>query len=166
MPIQVSPWLETLRRDLRKQGLDNIAQVPPLRRQALSAGLHLAVFVSPFLDLVLKGSKRIESRFSKIRCAPFRQVHPGDILLLKRPAGPIEGVCRVTKTWYFEGYGLPEDEIVDRFAASIGMTSGVLRHRIRRARFASLFQIADSRPLKPIWCAKKDRRGWVVVGTT
>src|SRR5215210_2794220 len=64
-----------------------------------SCGIHLAVFVEPFLDYVLDGSKTVESRFSVNRCAPFGKVSPGDMVLLKRAGGPVVGIARVRTVW-------------------------------------------------------------------
>src|SRR5947208_15176323 len=60
-----------------------------------SCGIHLAVFVEPFLGYVLDGSKTVESRFSVNRCAPFGKVRQGDVALLKRPGAPVVGIACV-----------------------------------------------------------------------
>ena len=46
---------------------------------------HLAILVQPFLDLILKGEKTIETRFTKVKCPPFQKVKEGDIILLNNP---------------------------------------------------------------------------------
>src|SRR5712664_2231754 len=66
------------------------------------AVMHLGVFAEPFLQFVLDGSKTIESRFSVNRCAPYRTVHAGDVLLLKQPSGPVVAVAEVAQVWYYE----------------------------------------------------------------
>lgn len=42
------------------------------------AGLHLAVFVEPYLGYILEGKKTVESRFGMRRSAPYGQVAAGD----------------------------------------------------------------------------------------
>src|SRR5437762_3014223 len=64
--------------------------------------MHLGVFAEPFLQFVLDGSKTIESRFSVNRRAPYGAVRTGDMLLLKRPAGPVVAVAEVAQVWYYE----------------------------------------------------------------
>src|SRR4051794_23702908 len=66
-----------------------------------SFSLHLAVFVEPYLDYVLSGRKTIESRFSVVRCPPYRRVQPGDAVLLKASGGPVVGLCQVRQTWFY-----------------------------------------------------------------
>ena len=44
---------------------------------------HLAILTPGWIDLILDGTKTIESRFTKVRCAPFGKVHEGDSVYLK-----------------------------------------------------------------------------------
>jgi len=64
-------------------------------------GIHLAVFVEPFLGYVLDGSKTVESRFSVNRCAPFGKVNRHDVVLLKRAGGPVVGLAQVRTVWSY-----------------------------------------------------------------
>lgn len=57
--------------------------------------IHLAILIEPYLSLILKGEKTIESRFTKNRIAPFGQAKSGDIILLKKPGGGIVGVAEI-----------------------------------------------------------------------
>jgi len=60
------------------------AWVPALR--SLAAGmtsLHLALLTEPFLSLLMSGAKTIESRFSRVRCAPYRCLARGDVIAVK-----------------------------------------------------------------------------------
>jgi hypothetical protein len=58
-------------------------------------GIHLAVFIEPYLQFILDGQKTVESRFSANRSAPYQQVGKGDVVLLKRTGGPVMGVGSV-----------------------------------------------------------------------
>lgn len=44
---------------------------------------HIAILRQPFFDMILNGTKTIESRFSMNKCAPYNMVKAGDIILLK-----------------------------------------------------------------------------------
>src|SRR5262245_46087509 len=63
--------------------------------------LHLAVFVQPYLGYLLGGRKTVESRFSAVRCPPYRRVQPGDAVLLKASGGPVVGLCQIRQTWFY-----------------------------------------------------------------
>jgi ASC-1-like (ASCH) protein len=59
------------------------------------AKYHLVILKKPYLEAILGGQKRIESRFTKVRRCYFRQVLAGDRLFFKRSAGPVCGVATV-----------------------------------------------------------------------
>lgn len=73
--------------------------------------IHVAILVEPYLSLILKGEKTIESRFTKNRIAPFWQAKAGDIILLKKSGGGIVGVAEIDKSefWMVE----PESSYCD-----------------------------------------------------
>ena len=68
-----------------------------------AVGVHLGVFVEPYLTFLLQGKKTIESRFSINKHAPFEQVQDGDILVLKKSSGPVCANCRVAHVWSTTG---------------------------------------------------------------
>ena len=63
---------------------------------------HLAILTPGWIDLILDGSKTIESRFTKVRCAPFGKVHEGDSVYLKESGGLVKGMFRVAEVETFE----------------------------------------------------------------
>ena len=63
---------------------------------------HLAILTPGWIDLILDGKKTIESRFTKVRCAPFRKVHEGDSVYLKESGGLVKGMFRVAEVETFE----------------------------------------------------------------
>lgn len=124
--------------------------------------VHLGVFVEPFLSLVLSGAKTIESRFSTRRCAPFRRVEVGDIMLLKGASGPVKGICEIAMAWYFDLRETSIDRVRDRFSSEI-CADDDFWHARRDAEFATLLKVRSVRELAPLHCPKRDRRGWVVL---
>lgn len=132
--------------------------------QAAGAGLHMAVFVEPYLRYVLEGRKTVESRFSVHRAPPYGCVEPGDILLIKSAAGPLAGVARVSHVWSYRLSAQVWAEIRERFGPALCLEDedAFVSARGHR-RFATLMRIADVRPLPPLPVLKRDRRGWVVL---
>lgn len=127
--------------------------------------LHLAVFVEPYLQFVLDGRKTVESRFSVNRCAPYRQVQRGDVLVLKRSGGPIVGICRVAHAWFYQLDPDSWDTIRQEFTLALCAQDPQFWQDRARAAFATLMRIDQVRAIAPIPFAKRDRRGWVVVQT-
>lgn len=132
------------------------AAAPPPNR----VGLHLAIFAEPFLSLVLNGRKTVESRFSRNRCAPFGEVAEGDTILIKAVAGPVRGIALAEAAWFFDLALVPLNRLKDRFGATICADEDFW-HARRAAAYATLIQLAETTTIDPLFCNKRDRRGWV-----
>lgn len=133
-------------------------------RQAVQDGrtVHLAVMVEPFLSYILDGKKSIESRFSKHAIAPFYQIEPGDLVLLKLTGGPVVG-CFDTDTVEFVALNKEEHDRLQRhYSAAICADDDFWQARQDR-RYATLVGVRNVHILDPAPVAKSDRRGWVVL---
>lgn len=128
--------------------------------------VHLAIFIEPYLEFVLEEKKTIESRFSITRCAPYRKVNRGDVILLKRSGGRIIGLCRANQAYYYALEPGSLDEIRIRFGEAICPQGNDFWTTRERASFASLIKIDNVARLPPIQFEKRDRRGWVVIGSS
>jgi hypothetical protein len=110
---------------------------------------------------MLDGKKTVESRFSSVRCSPFRKVSKGDVILLKKAAGPVVGVCRVNAAWFYELDPDSFNAIKRDFSHAICPEGpDFWRHR-ENASFATLLSISDVARVTPFTVGKRDRRGWV-----
>ena len=99
------------------------------------------------------------------RVPPYQRVYRADVLLLKRPAGPIVGLCEVVDTWFYSLTSDSLDTIRELFARSLCADEPDFWISRQQARFATLMRIARVQAVDPIVCHKKDRRGWVVIRT-
>lgn len=125
--------------------------------------VHLAVFVEPYLGFLLEGRKTIESRFSAMRCPPYRRVKRGDVLLLKVSGGAVVGLCQVGQTWFYRLDPRSWQTIRKEFTQALcAQDSGFWDSR-ETASFATLMQVENVRRMGPIPWEKRDRRGWVVL---
>ena len=148
-----------------------IAQLPmtcPLRSDVEDAavvssgiGLHLAIFVEPFLGAVIEGRKTIESRFAKNRCAPYLCIGEGDIVFLKKSGGPVVGVAKVGIPQVHELDDLKLTEIRDRHASEICAEEDAFWDERREKKYATLIPIESAIQFDPVDINKRDRRGWV-----
>ena len=127
-------------------------------------GIHVAVFAEPFLTLVLSGRKTIESRFSRNRCAPYGEVHEGDVILLKQVAGPICGIALARRIWSYDLKTEPIGRIKERFGMRICADDAFWTSRTD-ALYATLIELDATVPIAPARCDKRDRRGWVSLKT-
>lgn len=125
------------------------------------AGVHLGVFVEPFLDAILEGRKTIESRFGIHRVAPFERVSAGDFILLKKSGGPIVGIAIAGEASYFRLDAETLGEIRSRFAAQIYAEDDEFWERRASKRFATLIEIDEVFKIETFEIDKRDRRGWI-----
>jgi dephospho-CoA kinase len=126
-------------------------------------GIHLAIFVEPYLEFVLEGKKTVESRFSINRVAPYGQVGENDVIFLKRAGGPIVGICEVTNTWFYKLGPDSFEEIATRFGRAICPVDEEFWEERRHAEYATLIKLGRVHRTEPLAFPKKDRRGWVVL---
>ena len=127
---------------------------------------HVAIFTPPFLDLILDGRKTIESRWSKMRCAPYGQVQVGDVVLMKRSGGLVAGEFTVAQV---ESFSDITEELLHKLAARYtkALCAEADEHfwDVRSgSRYGTLLAIASPiRYHRPFPYPKRDRRGWVVL---
>jgi dephospho-CoA kinase len=126
-------------------------------------GIHLAIFVEPYLEFVLEGRKTVESRFSVNRVAPYGQVVENDVIFLKKAGGPIVGICEVTNTWFYKLRPDSFEEIASRFGRAICPADDDFWAERRHAEYATLIKLGRVHRTEPLAFPKKDRRGWVVL---
>jgi len=125
-------------------------------------GIHLAVFVEPYLSFVLQGKKTVESRFSVNRLPPYEQVRKGDLIVLKKSSGPICGVCKVSSVWYYRLDPSSWAEI-EQHAVALCMDHSPFWAKKRNASFATLMRIEEVVPISDLLIDKVDPRSWVVL---
>lgn len=127
-----------------------------------SIGVHLAIFVEPYLSLVCKGEKTIESRFSQTKVTPYDRVNKGDVVLVKESGGYVKAVFVVGEVKFYTFLNDKRfSEIEDAYGRSIctHYDSKFWESRVD-ANFATLIEIKELRTLKPFQIEKNDRTGW------
>ncbi|MBU4338342.1 ASCH domain-containing protein [Patescibacteria group bacterium] len=129
-------------------------------------GKHLAIFTGPFLDLILEGKKTIESRFSKVRCAPYGVVKEGDIVLIKKAGGLVLGEFTVLRVETFNNLNETSlREMAKKYGKDLCADADKDFWEGRRdSHYATFLYV--SKPIryeKPFSYPKRDKRGWVVI---
>lgn len=133
---------------------------------------HLAILTPGWSERILDGSKTIESRFTKVRCAPFKKVHEGDVVYLKESGGLVKGMFTVAKVETFEN--LTDAQICDLFykeyREQIFSDVSASMHRPPEkwltAKHATLVHIADPIAFAdPFPYKQKGRSAWLVLDT-
>ena len=124
---------------------------------------HLVILKKPYLEAILEGRKRIESRFTRTRRSYFGRVFTGDVLFLKESSGPVCGVASVSKVKNFADLTREKVfEIKRRYNHDI---AGRDEHWQSKAdcRFGVLVWLVDVKRIESVRIDKKDWRAWVVL---
>jgi hypothetical protein len=128
-----------------------------------SVSTHLAILVEPFLQYVLDGKKTIESRFAVRQTPPIGIVTDGDVVLLKRVAGPIVGICRVVNAWHYDLEPESVEELRQKYSVALCASDPEFWAIRSGATYATLMSLDNVLSLAPASVSKSDRRGWVVL---
>ncbi len=124
---------------------------------------HLVILKKPYLDAILAGQKRIESRLSIVKPCAFKRLLPGDKLFLKQSCGPVCATARVKSVRSFEN--LTPSRIVEikqQYNRDILGSDEYWRSR-SDCRFGFLAWLEKVKSIKPVRINKKDWRAWVVL---
>jgi hypothetical protein len=126
--------------------------------------LHLAILREPYLSRILAGVKTIESRFLRVRAAPYGCVAGDDRLLLKRAGGPIVATARVARVALFDNLTPARiAALIDQYAADLRIDDDFL-NRAQQSRYAVFIWLTNVTLLDPpLPHNKRDRRAWVVL---
>jgi ASC-1-like (ASCH) protein len=66
---------------------------------------HLAIMRQPYLQYIQDGKKTIESRATKVKCAPFGKVHKGDTVFFKQSGDQwVRLQARVVRVEYYTSF--------------------------------------------------------------
>ena len=124
---------------------------------------HLVILKKPYLDAILAGQKRIESRFIKTKHYAFGRVLPGDKLFLKESSGPVYAIAMVKAVKNFENL-TPKQiiEIKQQYNHYIIGSDEYWRSK-SNCRFGFLVWLEDVKSIEPVRINKKDWRAWVML---
>jgi cytidylate kinase/ASC-1-like (ASCH) protein len=131
-------------------------------RGIVENNIHLAIIDQPFLDLIICGKKKIETRFTTTNREPFKKVYTGDIVFFKEPSKPISGYFTVKKVCYYFNENNILTEIKDKYSNDIcSFADSEFWEKRKNKKYISLIWIDEIKLIEHFEIAKKDRRGWV-----
>lgn len=124
--------------------------------------LHLAILRPPYLNLIVDGTKTIESRFNTKRAEPYGRVAVGDLVLLKESGRPITNYFFAAAV---NSFALSEEvieEVRREYAASIcAVNEEEFWREKASSKYCTLVEVGERGSLEPLRVTKRDQRGWV-----
>lgn len=132
-----------------------------IEAKEVTVGVHLAIFVEPYLTAVLEGRKTIESRFAVTRRPPYNCIEPDDYILLKKSGGPVMGLALARSTQFYQLSPVVLADIRQRFARQLFAQDDLFWIDRADKQYATLIGLEDPIAIVPITIPKRDRQGWV-----
>lgn len=128
-----------------------------------AGAIHLAVVNEPYLRFILQGPKTIESRFVMHRTAPYRQVSPGDIVLMKRAGQAVQAYFIAGEAMDYESTPEILGRLRETYSEAICADADFWRVRADK-RYITLISIRTvGRMQTPLAVVKRDKRAWVTI---
>lgn len=124
---------------------------------------HIAIFRQPFFDMVLDGSKTIESRFSDKKIAPYKKIEVGDEIWIKQTGKDVTVKAVAKKVEFFELTPEIVEEIRVNFGKEIGTDKFEDWTKTLRKKYCTLIWLGDVKKVEPIKVPKSHGSGWMIV---
>ena len=132
---------------------------------------HLAIFTPTIIDSLFSGKKKIDSRLSKNKIAPYLQISAGDVVYIKPPGEDVIGQFIVRKVMFLEGFTKEEfDEVMKEHWPKIGWGNNrdekrFLEEKRAESKYITLIWIDQLERFltPPVRIKKTDNRAWVVL---
>lgn len=130
-----------------------------------SIGVHLAVFNEPYLALIYKGEKVVESRFSVNKVSPYNKIAKNDVVILKSSGGPVSGFFIAGDVCFYSNLDDKKlKEIRKKYGKGICSDYDPDFWTSRSSRnYATLIEVKEVIPLNPFKIEKRDRSAWAVL---
>lgn len=129
--------------------------------EEVAVGVHLAIFVEPYLTAVLEGKKTIESRFGITRRPPYNCIEVDDYILLKRSGGPIIGLAIAKATHFYQLSPTVLADLRRRYSRQLFAQDDLFWSQRADKHYATLIELDAAAQITPLSIDKRDRQGWV-----
>ena len=132
-----------------------------IEAKQISVGVHLAIFVEPYLTAVLEGKKTIESRFAVTRRPPYRCVEADDYILMKRSGGPVIGLVIAKSAQFYQLSPAVLADLRERYSRQLFAQNESFWAERAGKHYATLIELDAAVEIDPFPVDKHDRQGWV-----
>ena len=124
---------------------------------------HLVILKKPYLEAIIEGQKRVESRFTKTKRSPFGQIYAGDKIFLKLSSGPVCATAAAAAVKYFENLTLKQILQLKQQYNHLICGSNDYWQSKANCKFGFLVWLKGVRAIEPVCINKRDWRAWVVL---
>jgi ASC-1-like (ASCH) protein len=127
------------------------------------AKAHLVILHKEYLDLILAGRKKIESRLWKSKHPAFGRISAGDRLLFKISSGPVCAEAAIKAVKKFDKLTPAAIRRLKIQYNDLVCGSEQYWQSKRTCRYGILVWLKDVKIVEPVRINKKDWRAWVML---
>ena len=124
---------------------------------------HIAILRQPFYDMILRGEKTIESRWSQKKIAPYQKIKKGDTILFKLTGKDVTAKVKVEKVKFFELTPIIAEQIAIEYGKQIGVEKFEDWQTTKQKRYCTLIWLKDVTAIEPIKVQRSNGAGWIVL---
>lgn len=125
-----------------------------------SKRLHLGIFSEAYLTYMLEGKKTIESRFSKNKILPYKQISKDDIVIVKKSSGNVLAYFTIKKVLFFDLNETSITEIKAKYNNELCVNDEFWISK-KDCNYATLIVIDKLVKLKAFHINKKGMQTWI-----
>ena len=133
------------------------------RNNIASGRRHLAILKRHYLDLILSGQKSVECRLTRVACAPFGRIAPGERVLLKQSSGPVRGQAVVEKILFFDDLTPRAVQKIRRGYNNLIQALPEYWESRQDCQYCTLVWLSEVRRVEPYRFPKKGMQAWVIL---
>lgn len=126
---------------------------------------HLAIMKKGYIEKILSGEKKIESRFSLNRVTPYHKIAAGDKVYMQEVGKEVTAVFEVGDVRFFEDLS---EKQVEGIRAQYGKdicAEDDFWERKKNAKYATLIYVKEPREITPFKVYKNDRSAFKTVNS-
>lgn len=125
-----------------------------------SKTIHLGIFSEPYLTYMLTGKKTIESRFSKNKILPYKQISKDDVVIVKKSSGNVVAYFTIKDVLFFDLNTTSIDDIKHKYNEQLCVDKSFWTNK-QNSNYATLIFIDKLIKLQPFSINKKGMQTWI-----
>ena len=122
---------------------------------------HIAILRQPLFDMVLNGTKTIESRWAMHRVAPYNKIKKGDEIWLKETGKDVTAKAIVQNVKFYELTPEIVEQIRKEYGKQIGTDYFEDWQSTLQKRYCTLIWLDKVKKIHPMKVPRSNGAGWI-----
>lgn len=124
---------------------------------------HIVILKKIYYDMIMDGSKTIESRWAMSKFPPYNKVSVGDTLYFKVTGCDVTATATVSDVKFYELTPELVEEIRIKYGKFIGTDKFKDWKSTLNKKYCSLVWIKDVKEIEPMKVKRSNGAGWIIM---